>query len=84
MGESVQGQGRRMVNGTTTELVKASAGSVVATDDKAILPELMERAGQAARCAWEEFFFAEHHNLYTQRAYESAERRFSSWRRGKR
>ena len=65
----------------TTELVPVSA-TVPATKGRAILPELVERAGGAARFAWEEFFFAEHHNLHTQRAYESAVRRFLAWAEG--
>jgi integrase/recombinase XerD len=63
----------------STELVKASSGSVQAASSMAILPVLVERAGGGARFAWEEFFFAEHHNLHTQRAYQSAVRRFLSW-----
>jgi hypothetical protein len=46
------------------------------------LLELVERAGEAARFAWEEFFFAEHHNLHTQKAYESAVRRLRAWAEG--
>jgi hypothetical protein len=63
----------------TTELVKASSGGIQAPSGTAILPELVGRAGGAARFAWEEFFFAEHHNPHTQRAYQSAVRRFLSW-----
>jgi integrase/recombinase XerD len=48
----------------------------------AILPELVARAGGAARFAWEEFFLAEHHNPHTQRACQSAVRRFLSWCEG--
>jgi hypothetical protein len=64
------------VNSETTasnELVKASAVSVPATGDAWPLPELVERAGGAARFAWDEFFFAEHHNPHTQAAYQRAE-----------
>jgi len=64
------------------ELVKASAASVPATVASASLPELVERAGGAARFAWDEFFFAEHHNPHTQRAYQSAVRRFLAWAEG--
>jgi hypothetical protein len=46
----------------STELVKVSAVSVPATGAGATLPELVERVGEAARFAWEEFFDAEHHN----------------------
>jgi integrase/recombinase XerD len=61
------------------DLVRVTTGSVQAANGGAILPELVERAGGAARFAWEEFFFAEHHNPHTQRAYESAVRKFLSW-----
>ena len=67
-----------------TELVKASSGSVQVASGKAILPELVERAGGAARFAWDEFFYAEHHNPHTQKAYQSAVRRFLSWCKGQR
>jgi integrase/recombinase XerD len=66
-----------------TELVKASSGSIVPTGGKTILPELVERAGGAARFAWDEFFYAEHHNPHTQKAYQSAVRRFLAWCEGK-
>jgi integrase len=46
------------------------------------LPELIERAGGAARFAWDEFFYAEHPNPHTQRAYQSVVRRFLGWARG--
>jgi len=62
-----------------TELVKSSPVSVPAVNGASSLPVLVERAGGAARFAWEEFFYAEHHNPHTQRAYESAVRRFLSW-----
>ncbi len=65
-----------------TELVKASSGSIVPTSGKTILPELVERAGGAARFAWDEFFYAEHHNPHTQKAYQSAVRRFLAWCEG--
>ena len=45
------------------------------------LPSLVERARGAARFAWDEFFYAEHHNP-TQKAYERAVRRFSGWAEG--
>jgi len=64
------------------ELVKASAASVSATGNAASLPELVERAGGAARFAWEEFFYAEHHNPHTQRAYQRAVRLFLAWAEG--
>src|SRR6478752_8455306 len=64
------------------ELVVASAASVPSARGQHGLPELVERAGGAARFAWEEFFYAEHHNPHTQRAYERAVRRFLGWAEG--
>ena len=64
-----------------TELVKAPSVRAQAIV-KTRLPELVERAGGAARFAWEEFFFAEHHNPHTQKAYLSAVRRFLVWAEG--
>jgi site-specific recombinase XerD len=64
------------------ELVKASPVSVPAVDRQASLPVLVERAGGAARFAWDEFFFAEHHNPHTQKAYMRAVKRFLSWCEG--
>ena len=66
----------------STELVKASTASIPATGNAASLPVLVERAGGAARFAWEEFFYAEHHNPHTQKAYERAVRRFLGWAEG--
>jgi integrase/recombinase XerD len=40
---------------------------------------LIERSGNAARFAWDEYFYAEHHNPHTQRAYMTAVRRFLAW-----
>ncbi len=65
-----------------TELVKTSPISVSAASGKAMLPELVERAGGAARFAWDEFFYAEHHNPHTQKAYMRAVRRFLGWADG--
>jgi integrase/recombinase XerD len=54
----------------SNELVKATVVSVPAVIDKqAALPAMVERAGPAGRFAWEEFFYAEHHNPHTQKAY---------------
>jgi integrase/recombinase XerD len=64
------------------ELVIASTTVVPATGHAASLPVLVVRAGGAARFAWEEFFYAEHHNPHTQRAYERAVRRFLGWCEG--
>ena len=66
----------------STELVKASPVSVPATVTAAALPVLVERAGGAARFAWDEFFYAEHHNPHTQKAYMRAVRRFLAWGEG--
>jgi hypothetical protein len=66
----------------STEPVKASTASVPATGDARSLPELVERAGGAARFAWEQFFYAEHHNRHTQRAYQRAVWRFLGWCEG--
>jgi len=65
-----------------TELVTASSRIIVTTAGKTILPELVERAGGAARFAWDEFFYAQHHNPYTQKADQSAVRRFLAWCKG--
>ncbi len=59
----------------SNELVMVPPSRVPAVVIETKLPELVERAGGAARFAWEEFFFAEHHNPHTQYAYESAARR---------
>ena len=61
------------------ELVKASVVNVPATSGTATLPELVERAGGAACFAWDEFFYAEHHNPHTQKAYMRAVKRFLAW-----
>src|SRR5215471_9185411 len=66
----------------STELVKASPVGVPATGNAASLPELIERAGGAARFAWEEYFYAEHHNPHTQRAYLRAVKAFLAWAEG--
>ena len=42
----------------------------------------VERAGGAARFAWDEFFYAEHHNPHTQKAYMAAVKRFLAWAEG--
>ena len=66
----------------STELVKASEASVPAISGGQSLPVLVEHAGPAARFAWDEFFFAEHHNPHTQKAYMAAVRRFLGWCEG--
>ena len=64
------------------ELVKASPVSIPTIVASAALPVLVERVGGAARFAWDEFFYAEHHNPHTQKAYERAVRRFLGWAEG--
>jgi integrase/recombinase XerD len=64
------------------ELVTATTAAVPATGKAASLPELVARAGGAARFASNEFFFAEHHNPHMQRAYERAVQRFLGWCEG--
>lgn len=64
------------------DLVRVAAESVPATGGKPGLPELVERAGGAARFAWDEFFFAEHHNPHTQKAYMAAVKAFLGWCEG--
>src|SRR3954454_15916105 len=49
-----------------------------------ILPALVEQGGNAARFAWDEFFYAEHHNPHTQKAYLREVRRFLAWCEGQR
>ena len=65
------------------ELVKASEVRVPATiGQRAALPAMVERAGVAGRFAWEEFFYAEHHNPHTQNAYLRAVKAFLGWCEG--
>jgi site-specific recombinase XerD len=68
----------------SNELVKVSAAIGPVIVASLSLPELIERAGGAARFAWEEFFYPEHHNPHTQRAYQRAVRLFLSWCEGQR
>jgi integrase/recombinase XerD len=56
-------------------LVKTSPVSVPAIITPAALPSLVERAGGAAHFAWDEFFYAEHHNPHTHKAYQRTVRR---------
>jgi integrase/recombinase XerD len=66
----------------SNELVKASAVSILPSVGGSSLPILVERAGGAARFAWDEYFYAEHHNPHTQKAYQRAVRRFLGWAEG--
>jgi hypothetical protein len=63
------------------ELVKASTVRVSPTGKADSLRELVERAGRG-RFIWDEFCYAEHHNLHTQNAYIAAFRRFMAWTEG--
>jgi hypothetical protein len=42
-------------------MVKASAVKGLAVRSQTALPSIVERAGGAARFAWDEFFYAQHH-----------------------
>jgi hypothetical protein len=64
------------------ELVKVETVGVTAASGLAPLPSLVERAGVAGRFAWDEFFYAEHHNPHTQKAYMAAVKRFLGWCEG--
>ena len=61
------------------ELVVASTGGIAAASGKAMLPELVERAGGAARFAWDEFFYAEQNA----RLVKNAEQYYRSMFRGR-
>src|SRR3954462_13481515 len=65
-----------------TKIIPATAQQVLATKTDAPLPVLVEHAGPPARFAWDEFFFAEHHNPHTQKAYMAAVKRFLAWVEG--
>src|SRR6266404_4380407 len=67
---------------TCSTLVPVAADAVVIGPEHSGLPALVEQAGGAARFAWDEFFYADHHNPYTQRAYQGAVRRFLAWCEG--
>lgn len=61
------------------ELVEITSPGVPAPATSAGIPSLVERAGPAGRFVWEEFFYAEHHNPHTQKAYMRAIRLFLTW-----
>ena len=65
-----------------SEIIPVSSQVIATNSNDAPLPVLVERAGGAARFAWDEFFYAEHHNPHTQKAYMAAVRRFLSWCEG--
>ena len=56
----------------STEIVPVNPQTAIASKAEDALPVLVERAGAAARFAWDEFFYAEHHNPHTQKAYMAA------------
>jgi integrase/recombinase XerD len=64
------------------ELVNAVASNLVVGSGQTLLPMLVEQAGPAGRFAWDEFFYAEHHNPHTQKAYMAAVKRFLAWCEG--
>src|SRR5438094_399760 len=60
----------------------SAAGVPIISPSLPAAPRLVLEAGAAAGFAWDEFFYAEHHNPYTQRAYQGAVRRFLAWCEG--
>src|SRR3954467_10533578 len=69
----------------TAELVRVAArpaATPITSPQDALLPMVVEQAGPAARFAWDEFFYAEHHNPHTQKAYMAAVKRFLAWVEG--
>lgn len=66
----------------STEIVPIARHSIKASASSSALPLLVERAGGAARFAWDEYFYAEHHNPHTQKAYMAAVKRFLAWCEG--
>lgn len=66
----------------TREIVPVDALTTLASLESP-LPLLVKHAGPAARFAWDEFFYAEHHNPHTQKAYMAAVKRFLAWAEGK-
>ncbi len=66
----------------SVELMQVKSIVVPCAAGEQSLPVLVERAGGAAGFAWDEFFYAEHHNPHTQVAYQRAVRRFLAWCEG--
>src|SRR5882757_9352766 len=64
-------------------IIRDTEQALAITSPPSALPILVERAGKAARFAWDEFFYAEHHNPHTQKAYMAAVKRFLTWAEGK-
>jgi integrase/recombinase XerD len=63
----------------STEIVPIDHQTVIAPKSEETLPLLVERAGASAKFAWDEFFYAEHHNVHTQTAYMRAVKKFLGW-----
>ena len=67
-----------------SEIVLVERQPLAPSSRPSSLPVLVEQAGGAARFAWEEYFYAEHHNRHTQRAYLRAVKVFLAWAEGER
>ena len=65
----------------TTELASLSAPSALSCPANLPCPR-WSAPGGAGRFAWDEFFYAEHHNPHTQKAYMGAVKRFLAWAEG--
>jgi integrase/recombinase XerD len=66
----------------STEIVPIKPQTVIVSRSEPILPILVERAGVAGKFAWDEFFYAENHNVHTQKAYMAAVKKFLTWCEG--
>ncbi len=66
---------------TNTLPVKRSSGSAGLVDIPAAreIPAIVAEAGNAARFAWEEFFYGRLRNAHTRRAYHRAVKGFMAW-----
>lgn len=60
-------------------LIARKRGDLTTSEELCTLPEVIRRAGDAARFAFEEFLFGRIRNPYTRKAYLHAVRRFSEW-----
>jgi integrase/recombinase XerD len=67
---------------THSDLIITPTGTLAAKGASPVLPALVEQAGVAARFAWDEFFYAEHHNPLTQKVYLRAVKAFLNWCEG--
>jgi integrase/recombinase XerD len=66
----------------STEIVPLKTQTVIVSKSEPALPILVARAGVAGKFAWDEFFYAEHHNIHTQKAYMAAVKKFLVWCEG--